>query len=187
MLVGFDSIPLQQRPLEFGELEEVVLLGHPLHPARLDVLFGHVFFGHIGLVRHRVPAVVDRRVDVAVVVGPLHERLHGLVMTGLGGADELVVGHPELGPRFPEALAGAVGLVQGGQAVGLGGPLHLEAVLVGAGQIEDVFAQEPVPAGDGVTVEHGVGVADVGRVVDVEDRGRQEITRHRSTLLSSAF
>ena len=103
-------------------------------------------------------------------------------MARLGGANELVVGHAELGPRFPKALAGAVGLLQGRQTVGLRRPLNFEAVLVGAGQVEDLFAQKPVPAGDRITVEHRVGVADVGRVVDVEDRGRQEIARHRLRL-----
>ena len=55
-------------------------------------------------------------------------------------------------------------------------------MLVGARQLEDLSAQKPMPPRDGITLEHGVGMADVGRVVDVEDRGRQEIERNRIKL-----
>ena len=59
----------------------------------------------------------------------------------------------------------------GREPVLLGGPGHLLAVLVGAGEEEDVVADQPVPAGQGVGVDRRVGVADVGRVVHVVDRG----------------
>ena len=43
-VLGVGLEPLQERLLELGEHEEVVLLGHPLHPARLDVFFGYILF-----------------------------------------------------------------------------------------------------------------------------------------------
>ena len=83
-------------------------------------------------------------------------------MAGLGGADEVVVGDVEQLPGLAEPLAGAVGVLPGRDAVGLGRPLHLEAVLVGAGEEEDVVAEQAVPAGQGVGGDRRVGVADVG-------------------------
>ena len=71
----------------------------------------------------------------------------------------------------------------GRDAVGLGGPGDLEAVLVGAGEEEDVVADQAVPAGQGVGGDRRVGVPDVGHVVHVVDRGGQEeAAGHRFTL-----
>ena len=64
------------------------------------------------------------------------------------------------------------------QPVGLGRPLHLEAVLVGAGEEEGVVAEQPVPPGQGVGGDRRVGVADVGHVVDVVDRRRHVEAGH---------
>ena len=72
-----------------------------------------------------------------------------------------------------------VGPLLGVTPVLLGGPGHLLAVLVGAGQEEDVVADQPVPAGQGVGVDRRVGVADVGRVVDVVDRRGDVEAGHR--------
>ena len=69
-----------------------------------------------------------------------------------------------------EPGAVTVGLLLGGEPVGLGRALHLEPVLVGPGQEEDVVAQQAVPAGQGVGRDRRVGVADVRCVVDVVDR-----------------
>ena len=93
------------------------------------------------------------------------------MVAGLGGADEVVVADVEQLPGLAEAGAGAVGLLLGGDAVGLGRALHLEAVLVGAGEEEDVVAEQAVPAGEGVGGDRRVGVPDVGHVVHVVDRG----------------
>ena len=59
----------------------------------------------------------------------------------------------------------------GRHALRLGGALHLQAVLVGAGQIEDLVAPEPAPAREDVTGDGRVGVTDVRDVVDVVDGG----------------
>ena len=92
------------------------------------------------------------------------------MVAGLGGADEVVVGDVEVGPGRGEAGSQLVGPVLRGEALLLGGPGHLLPVLVGAGEEEDVVADQAVPAGQGVGVDRGVGVPDVGRVLDVVDR-----------------
>ena len=58
----------------------------------------------------------------------------------------------------------------------LGGAGVLQAVLVGAGQEPGVVADEAVPAREGVGVDRRVRRAEVGGVVDVVDRCRQEET-----------
>ncbi len=66
----------------------------------------------------------------------------------------------------------------GSSALLLGGPGDLLSVLVGAGQEEDVVAHQPVPPGQGVGVDRRVGVPDMGRVLDVVDRGGDEVAGH---------
>src|SRR6516225_8695328 len=62
------------------------------------------------------------------------------------------------------------------------GLLHLLAVLVGAGQEEDVEAVEPLEAGDRVGRDRLVGVPDMRRTVGIGDGRRERIAglgRHR--------
>ncbi len=56
-----------------------------------------------------------------------------------------------------------------------GGLLHLDAVLVGAGEEEDVVAVEPHEAGDRVGRDRLVGVADMRHAVGIGDRGGEVI------------
>ena len=51
-------------------------------------------------------------------------------------------------PRLPEALARAVRQLLRREALRLGRRADLQAVLVGAGEEEDVVAEQAVPAGD---------------------------------------
>ncbi len=67
-----------------------------------------------------------------------------------------------------EPGTGAVGLLPWRQPGGVRRPNDLQSVLVGAGEEEDVVAEKPVPARQGVGVDRRIGVADVGRVVHVE-------------------
>ena len=169
-------------------MEEVVLLGDQLHGAAVDgaVAVDEVGLGVVRLARHAVEALVGAELDVAGVVAGLEQPLDGPVVAGLGGADEVVVGDVEQLPRVPEALDGLVGPLPRRDAVGLGRPLDLQAVLVGAGEEEDVVAEEPVPAGHRVGRHRRVGVPDVGRVVHVVDRRRQvEALRHAGQATST--
>ena len=65
-------------------------------------------------------------------------------------------------------------------ALGLGGPLDLEAVLVGAGEVEDLVAEQAVPPGEHVARDRRVGVTDVGHVVHVID-GRRHVEAAHGT------
>ena len=133
----------------------------------------HLIRGDVLLVRHRVPAAVGIELDVARVVAGLQQLGDGRVVAGLGRADEPVVRDVEHAPRVAVALDGPVGPLLGGDAVGLGRLLDLEAVLVRAGQEEHVVASEAVPAGDGVGDERWCR------------RGRRGARRSRSRSASS--
>ena len=93
-------------------------------------------------------------------------------MARLGRADEVVVGEAEQPRHLAKALGVAVGELARRQALLGGRLLHLEAVLVGAGEEEHVLAVEPLEARDGVGRNRLVGVADVRLAVGIGDRGR---------------
>ena len=89
---------------------------------------------------------------------------------GVGGADVVVVGDAHAVPEGAEGGGDLVGEVLRGEAGGGGGALDFLAVLVGAGEEEGVVAEEAVAAGDDVSRNGRVGVADVRARVDVVDR-----------------
>ena len=100
----------------------------------------------------------------------LPDRLAGLVVARLGGADEIVVGGAErLGHRAEDRRV-AVGKLLRRDAFLLGRLLHLQAVLVGAGQEEDVLAVEPLEARQRVGGDDLIGMADMRLAVRIEDR-----------------
>jgi len=88
----------------------------------------------------------------------------------LGGANELVVGDAELFVHLAEDGRVAVGKLLRRDAFGLGVLLHLQAVLVGAGQEEHILAVQPLEARQDVGGDDVVGVADMRLAVGVEDR-----------------
>ncbi len=136
--VGLDV--LQQAVGVGGEAEEVVVLLHHLHlPAALGALAVHELGGEPeGLVGHAVPALVGIEVDVPLVVELLDEVARHLGMAGRGGADEDVVADVQLLPHVGEMGHHAVRPLLGRDVVALRGARDVLAVLVGAGEEEDL-------------------------------------------------
>ncbi len=90
----------------------------------------------------------------------------------LGRADEVVVGEAEQ-PRHLTKSFGVAVRELARRETSLGRCLlHLEAVLVGAGEEEDILAVEPLEACNGIGGNRLVGVADVRLAVGIGDRGR---------------
>jgi hypothetical protein len=132
-----------------------------------------VVVGVVLLAGHAVLAGERVELDVAGVVAALQQFGDGGLVARFGGADEVVVGDVEPLPRRGELRGDLVGELLRGHAGGLGDLLDLEAVLVGAGHVLDVVAEQAVPAGERVADDRGVRVAEVGLGVHVVDRRRQ--------------
>ena len=84
-------------------------------------------------------------------------------MARIGGADEVIVRAVQLAHHLLEQRCVAVGEFARRQALAKRRLLHLDAVLVGAGQEEDVAAVEAHEAGERVGGQRLVGVADMRR------------------------
>ncbi len=170
---GCGLVPLDQLVLEGTQSEEVVLLLEQVHRGPVDgaqPALQQLVLGVVLLAGHAVEAAVGVLDDPSVLVDPGQELLDGALMPGLGGPDEVVVGNVQVGPGRGKAGSQLIRPLLGGDPMLLGRPGHLLAVLVGAGEEEDLIAEEPVPPGQGVGVDRRVGVAHVGRVVHVVDR-----------------
>ena len=174
-------VVVEQALLECAQLEEVVVLLHLDHrPAVHRALaVDQLVLGVVVLAGHAVEARVEAQLDEAVVVDPLQELLHHLVVPRLGRPDEVVVRDVERPPRLDEALRRAVRPLLGRRVVGLGRLDDLGPVLVRAGHEPHVVPEQPVPARQRVGVDRRVRRADVRRVVDVVDRRGQVVGRHR--------
>ena len=166
--------------------EEIVGLANALHgtSARRAVPLDEVLFREIAFVADAVPSVVFRRVDLPAVVEILQHPLHDGLVAGFGGADEIVVGDAQALPQLLEADDGGVGLFLRRVAGLLRGLLHLLSVLIGAGQEPRIMPHQPVIPRQHIREDRGVGVADVGTVIDVVDR-RRDVERgaHRAGRL----
>ncbi len=171
-----------ERLLEGRQAEEVVLLRFP---AQLDLVDraavaveNLVLHLEVGAAR-AVPALVQALVDVAVVVGALQHLLDLALVLLIGGADEEVVGDAELGHQRLETLGVAVGELLRLEPLGMGGVGDRFAVLVGAGQEEDVLPTLAHVPGEHVGGDRRVRVAEVRLRIDVVDGGR-DVERHRT-------
>ena len=146
-----------------GEAEEVAGLLDPLdrRPGR-RLAVHELALGVEGLVADRVPAGILAEIDVAGGDEPLPQGRHRPLVAGLGGADEVVVAVAHDAGELAEALRDLVGEGLRVDPAVTRGLLDLLAVLVGAGEEEDLVAVQALEAGQRVAGERGVGVADMG-------------------------
>src|SRR5690606_14256881 len=97
---GIGLVEGQQLFLVGREAEEIGRLFNPSHfgsgrAKALAVLFGQLFFVEIGFVSNRVPALVGRLENIAVIAGfhLLPDGLARFVVTLFGGANEIIIRH----------------------------------------------------------------------------------------------
>ena len=176
-------VELEQRLLEFGQLEEPVLLpartldgalAVGAHEDAVLVLF-QIAFGVVGFLVHAVPALVGTLVAVALVVEVLPELPHGARVARLGRAHEVGVGDVKQVPYVAERRLHRVapflrGHPLAGRRVG-----HLLAVLVHAGDERHVVAVHALVAGNRVGRDRRVGGAQMRGGIHVIDRGGERI------------
>ena len=182
--VGADELRVRlvmgEQPVGIGrQLEEVGLFLGPCHrrpslggDANSVGADGRLGLGEEALVANRVPPFVRVQVDVAGGVHPLPDVDRRLDVVGIGGADESVVGDAQLVLQPLEHIGISSGQLCGRNALGRSGLGHLQAVLVGTGQIAHVVTVQPLETGDGVGGDVFVCVPDVRSTVRVRDRCR---------------
>ncbi|MEY2762650.1 MAG: hypothetical protein RLZZ43_465 [Actinomycetota bacterium] len=179
-------VPVEEAILEARETEEVVLFLDVRRRLGVDrtIALVEFVFEEVRLARHAVVTAVDVGLDVARVVTGLEQLAHAERVTLLGGADEVVVRDVQALPRLGKEWGDRVGELLGRHALGLGGLLDLQSVLVGSREEVYVIPTQAVPTGDGVRDDRGVGVTQVWLGVDVINRCRRGELGHLSTLMA---
>ena len=169
--------------LEAREAEEPVVLALAVERDLVDrarVVLARLLVGLEVRAAGAVPALVGALVDVAVVVDALEDLLHALLVARVGRADEEVVGGLEPRQQRHEVLDVAVAELLRRDALSFGGERDRLAVLVGAGEEEDLLAALAHVAGQHVGGDRRVRVAEVRRRVHVVDR-RGDVEGHRAS------
>src|SRR5262249_2055656 len=101
------------------------------------------------------------------LVQPPEQLLDRQLVTRIRGADEAVVGDPELAPGGFEARRQLVDELARSLLGGFGRPGDFLTVLVGAGQEERGIAGLAMKAGQRIRQDLLVGMAQVGQAIDV--------------------
>ena len=174
-------VELLELRLEGREAEEPVLLALAVERDAVDragVVRADLGVGLEVRAAGAVPALVHALVDVAVVVDALHDLLDALAVARVGGADEEVDRGVDARHQVLEARGVAIGELLRADALALGLLGDRLAVLVGAGEEEDLLAALAHVAGEDVGADRRVRVPEVGRGVDVVDR-RGDVEGHR--------
>ena len=172
--------------LEGGEPEEVVLLLLPIELDLVDRAAIPVLDLVLGLeVRapRAVPPLVGPEVDVTGLVDPPEDSLDALDVLGVARSDEEVVRDLEPLGHVAKARRVAVGELARRDPEPLRRLRDRLAVLVRAGEEEDVLAALAHVAGEHVARDRGVGVPEMGLGVHVVDR-RRDVVAHRESSLT---
>ena len=117
-----------------------------------------------------VEPLVGALVDKARVMNFLHQLLDGCNVAWVGGADEVVVTRLDLRHQRLKASGVLVGKFSRRDTSGVGGKRNRFAVLVGAGQKEDVLAALAHVTGEHVGGDRRVRMTQVRLGVYVVDR-----------------
>ncbi len=182
-------VVLEQRLLVLGEAEEVRLLLHLLdrlaRVERADVAGEQLFLRLERLAADAVPVFVVAEIKVAVLLDLLPEILDDRLVALFRRADEVVGLDGELRPQDAELGAHLVDERLRRDLSLFRLALDLEAVLVRPGEHPRLVAAELVVTPQGVGGDRRVRRPEVGRVVDVVDRGRDvETSRHSAGRLA---
>ena len=173
--------------LIFGHAEEVVglLESRDLSAAVGTLAFHKIFFGEVAFTAHAVPAGVFGLVDLAPVVKILEDLFHHILVAGFGGADEVIVGDPQLLPELLKTHHRFVGVLLGCDTVFGGGIFHLLAVFVGTGEEVGIVTHGPVETGKHIGKDRGISMTDMRTVIDViNGSGHIKFSAHSFCLLS---
>ena len=167
------EVVVAQPLLVAAQQEVVVLLFEPdeLGAVHRALAVDQVALVVEGLAGGAVLAAVGALFDVAGGPQPFDEALHVGFVLGVGRADEEVVRGVHLPRHLAELRGQGVDVGARREAGELGRLGHLVAVLVGAGQKEDVVAELAVVPRQDVGGDRGVGVPQVGVGVHVVDGG----------------
>lgn len=166
----------------FGELEKVILLldFNDLAPFLAKVAIGSTFFfGEELLLADTVVAALDGLVDLSLIPKALENALDATFVDILGGCCPSIIGNIEFFPKGKKSGGDVLDEARGFHPEFLSGLLDFLTVLIDPGEEEYIAAMETFVAGDGVSKNLFIGMADMRSAVCVVDRcGDEEGLAH---------
>ena len=178
---------IEERLRVARKLEEKILLRRPLDRMSAFVFaVADLILGNERLFVLAIPAGVLAEVDVVgeSLLDAANQLEHADAMSRLGRANEIVVRDIELLPQIVIVRHDSIGQLDRQNAFFRRAALDFLPVLVGAGEEPDVVAHATAMSRDHVGGDVLVDVADVGKIVDVVNRGGDvKLLRHEGRRL----
>ena len=149
--------------LVLAHLEKITFFLHLFHGAAAvrALAVYQLTFQPERFARHTVPAFVVFLVNIALVKNFLHHGLHHFVVTFLAGTQKIIVADVQTFPQQLEVSDNLVHIFLGRYAFFFRLALNLLAVLIAAGQKENIFALSAMITGDAICHRGTVSVADM--------------------------
>jgi hypothetical protein len=169
-LISFDLF--DQPRLILTHSEKVVLLRDLNDRTKAIRTFAihEVLFGPESLVRDAVPALIIVLIDLSSIVEILENLLNDPFMAEFCRTDEVVIGDIQPLPEGLETFHHFIAVSLWIHSPLLSSSLHLLTMFVCTRQEEDPTSFQSLVAGEYISGDRGVGMADMGNVVDVVDR-----------------
>ena len=165
-----------------GQAEEQIDFIAPLQALAVDWTFR--ILGFMGVVLElftgdAIPTLLASLDDVAVGLNPGKKLLNDLLMPRIGRADQAVIADLPAIPEFAVLGTDTITVGLGAEASGLGCALNLLAVLVTAGDEQDLLTLQPLKPGQGIAGQGRVRTPQMGLVVDVIEGGGEGVSHRR--------
>jgi hypothetical protein len=151
--------------------EKIVLLRDLIYRTKTiwALPLGEVLFSPESFTGNTIPTLIIVLIDLPMIVEILKDLLDHLLMANFRRTDEIVIGDGKPLPEGLEALNHFIAVSFWVHPSLLGGLLNLLAMLVSAGKEKNLKALQTLVTGEDVSGNGGVGVADVGDIIDIVD------------------
>ena len=167
------GVPMEQRLLKRGKLEEIICLGDSFRGASTVGTIFPSLYVHVSVVVDAVLPGIVAGVDESVFTAQFEEPLDGMRVLQIRSANEFVAGNAEFVPEgFPlgSHFRDEFGFRD---ARFFRGAFDIHTVFVGAGSHHHVITAHAFIAADGVADDGRIRVANVRQAVRVVDRRGQ--------------
>ena len=163
-------IKLEQSVLISTGAQEIVFLLH-LHQfattIRAATIFTDLVAGEKSLAGFAIHAPIGALIHITLINQPLKQLLHHSLVTGLSGADKVVIRRANHRQHIAKNLRKLIHQLLRSHPLCLSGFSHLLAMFIGAGQEKDLITAQSMKSSRHVSCKSRISTAHMGHIVHI--------------------